>query len=63
MTDQYLLCRAPDGSLLHIAQILGDGIELQDRVISLEKFQELLGKMTAVGRFFKFALFLSRQDI
>lgn len=48
MTDQYLLCRAPDGSLLHIAQILGDGIELQDRVISLEKFQELLGPKPCV---------------
>jgi hypothetical protein len=46
MAEQYLLCRAPDGSLLYIAHILGGGIELQGRIISLEKFQELLGKMT-----------------
>jgi hypothetical protein len=53
MADQYLLCRAQDGSLLNVARILGSGIELQGCVMTLEKFQELQGKMTPAGRNFK----------
>ena len=47
MADQYLLCRAHDGSLINVAQIVGRGIQLQGRIISLAKFQELLGKLTS----------------
>jgi len=63
MAEQYLLCRAPDGSLLHVAHILGGGIELQGRVVSLEKYQKLLGKMTAVVDFSNLFFFFKTKYV